>query len=359
MATTDPKRAALVRALMERDLYEMLEIPRDAGEPEIRAAIAKRTEWVEETPMRAAARDAEMHWLAWSERALITDPEIRADYDAALDRKAAAAERAVESRQRVRNLRVARDELARREARRVVPQEPEKPKKAPTPRKKKDAAPKAADAQQAVLQATQITNAEDALRGLEGADGDVAVVITFADRAVEIDASANTLARAGAALRGMGQTDRAVALLRRAIEADPLRSDARISLINALRDAGDLPGAEAAGRTAVEEVPANGGVQYAFGRVLIDLGLLEEAETVLQAAQENGKPEAAEALRDLREAYAADGDATAVERVEEISYPAPPATNDPAVAEPGLAPSMEAEPAAPADEPAADVTDEA
>lgn len=359
MATTDPKRAALVRALMERDLYEMLDIPRDAGETEIRAAIAKRTEWVEETPMRAAARDAEMHWLAWSERALITDPEIRADYDAALDRKAAAAERAIESRQRVRNLRVARDELARREARRVVPQEPEKPKKAPAPRKKKAAAPKAADAQQAVLQATQITDVEEALRGLEGADGDVAVAIAFADRAVEIDGSADTLARAGAALRGIGQTDRAVALLRRAIEADPLRSDARISLINALRDAGDLPGAEVAGRTAVEEVPANGGVQYAFGRVLIDLGLLEEAETVLQAAQENGKPEAAEALRDLREAYAADGDATAVERVEEISYPAPPATNDPAVAEPGLAPSMEAEPAAPADEPAADVTDEA
>ena len=40
MATTDPKRAALVRALMERDLYEMLDIPRDAGEAEIRAARA-------------------------------------------------------------------------------------------------------------------------------------------------------------------------------------------------------------------------------------------------------------------------------------------------------------------------------
>jgi hypothetical protein len=109
----------------------------------------------------------------------------------------------------------------------------------------------------------------------------------------------------------------------------------------------------------VEAVPANGGVQYAFGRVLIDLQMLEEAETVLQAAQENGKPEAAEALRDLREAYSADGDAAAVERVEEISYPAPPATDDAAVAEPGLAPNMEAEPTAPSDEPAADVTDEA
>ena len=80
---------------------------------------------------------------------------------------------------------------------------------------------------------------------------------------------------------------------------------------------------------------------------------------MLEAAQQNGKPEAAELLNSLKNAYAADGDADAVERVEEISYPAEPATNDPAVAEPGSAPNMEAEPAAPADEPAADVTDEA
>ncbi len=348
MAKTDPKRAALVRALMERDLYEMLDIPHDADEAEIRTAIATRTEWVEETPMRAAARDAEMHWLAWSERALINDPEIRADYDAELGRKAAAADRGVESRQRVRKLHVARDQLAKREAQRVVPHEVEKPKAAPAPRKPRAAAKtvKQGDTQHAVLQATQVTDVEEALRGLEGADGNTAVAIAFADRAVAIDASPDTLARAGASLRGIGETDRALALLRRAIEADPHRSDARISLINALRDSGDLPGAEAAGRAAVEEVPANGGVQYAFGRVLVDLGLFEEAETVLQAAQQNGKPEAAEALSALKDAYAADADVDAVERVEEISYPeaSAPATNDPAVAEPGIAPNMEAEP---------------
>jgi hypothetical protein len=42
-------------------------------------------------------------------------------------------------------------------------------------------------------------------------------------------------------------------------------------------------------------VPANGGVQYAVGRVLIDLEMLEEAETVLEAAQalaSNGVQEA-------------------------------------------------------------------
>ena len=44
--------------------------------------------------------------------------------------------------------------------------------------------------------------------------------------------------------------------------------------------------------------------------------------------------------------------------MEEISYPAPAATNDPAVAESGTTPAMEAEPTAPADEPGADVTDE-
>ncbi len=133
MAKTDPKRAALVRALMERDLYEMLNIPHDADEAEIRTAIATRTEWVEETPMRAAARDAEMHWLAWSERALINDPEIRADYDAELGRKAAAADRGVESRQRVRKLHVARDQLAKRESERVVQHEVKKPKAVATP----------------------------------------------------------------------------------------------------------------------------------------------------------------------------------------------------------------------------------
>ena len=357
MATTDPKRAALVRALMERDLYEMLEIPRDADEAQVRAAIARRTEWVEETPMRAAARDAEMHWLAWSERVLIDEPEIRADYDAALDAKAAAADRAVEARKRVRQLRVARDQLAKREAQRVVPQEAPKPAKKTTTRKKKaDAAPAPAAAD-----VEAITSAEDALRALEAADGNATAGLAFAARAVELDPSAEVLTRAGAALRGLGEPGRAAELLRQAIAADPHRSDARISLIYALRDAGDLPGAEAAGRAAVEEVPANGGVQYAFGRVLLAMDLLEEAETVLEAAQQNGKPEAAEALRELREAYAADGDADAVERVEEISYPeaSEPATNDPAVAEPGIAPNMEAEPAAPADEPAADVTDEA
>lgn len=138
MATTDPKRAALVKALMERDLYEMLGVPRDAGDQDILAAIARRTEWVEETPMRHADREAEMHWLAWAERALVNDPEIRAEYDAALDRKAAAEARAIESRQRVRKLRQARDELAKREAGRAVPVTEEPKKKAASPRKKKD-----------------------------------------------------------------------------------------------------------------------------------------------------------------------------------------------------------------------------
>ena len=104
--------------------------------------------------------------------------------------------------------------------------------------------------------------------------------------------------------------------------------------------------------------PADGGVQYAFGKVLVELGLLEEAETALSAAQSLGNPRAADELRTLRESYSADGDIDGVERVEEISYPAPAATNDPAVAEPGTTPAMEAEPTAPADEPGADVTDE-
>ena len=139
MATIDPKKQALVRALMERDLYEMLDVPRDADDAVILAAIARRTEWVEETPMRHADREAEMHWLAWADRALVKDPEIRAEYDAALERKAAAEARAVESRQRVRKLRVARDQLAKREAARVVPVEQAPPKKkAATPRAKKD-----------------------------------------------------------------------------------------------------------------------------------------------------------------------------------------------------------------------------
>ena len=138
MATVDPKRRALVKALMERDLYEMLGVPRDAGDEEILAAIARRTEWAEETPMRHADRQAEMHWIAWAERALVKDPEIRAEYDAALDAKAAAQARAIEAKQRVRKLHVARDQLAKREASRAVLVEEPK-KKAPTPRRKKDA----------------------------------------------------------------------------------------------------------------------------------------------------------------------------------------------------------------------------
>ena len=144
MSTIDPKRAALVKALMERDLYAMLDIPRDADDDEILAAIARHLELVEETPMRHADRQAEMHWLAWAERALVREPEMRTDYDAALAAKAAGEARAVEARQRVRNLRVARDQLARREAGRSVPVEEKKVKKtAATPRRTPSAAPPA------------------------------------------------------------------------------------------------------------------------------------------------------------------------------------------------------------------------
>jgi hypothetical protein len=172
MATTDPKRAALVKALMERDLYEMLGVPRDAGDQDILAAIARRTEWVEETPMRHADREAEMHWLAWAERALVNDPEIRAEYDAALERKAAAEARAVESRQRVRKLRQARDELAKREAGRSVLVEDPKAKKAPAPRRTDDAAPPAGAGPEVVEVDVEVTEV------LEVAQTDAGTVFT-------------------------------------------------------------------------------------------------------------------------------------------------------------------------------------
>jgi len=162
MATIDPKRAALLQALMERDLYEMLDVPRDAGDDDIRAAIARRTEWVEETPMKHRDREAELHWLAWAERALVNDPEIRAEYDAALEGKAAAQARAVESRKRVRKLREARDMLARREASRAVPAEPPKPKRAPTPRRKKDVAVPAGAGPEVIVAGGEVTETPDA-----------------------------------------------------------------------------------------------------------------------------------------------------------------------------------------------------
>ncbi len=190
MATTDPKRAALVKALMERDLYEMLDVPRDAGDQDILAAIARRTEWVEETPMRHADREAEMHWLAWAERALVTDPEIRIEYDAALDRKAAAEARAVESRQRVRKLRQARDELAKREAGRAVLVEDPKAKKAPTPRTTTEPSTPAGAGPEVVevdVEVTEVLQVEQTDAGTVFTDvTETVVAVTTDDGAVEV-----------------------------------------------------------------------------------------------------------------------------------------------------------------------------
>ena len=179
MATVDPKRAALVQALMERDLYEMLDVPRDAGDDEIRAAIVRRTEWVEETPMKHRDREAELHWLAWAERALLNDPEIRAEYDAALEGRAAAEARAEESRKRVRKLREARDMLARREASRAVPAEPTKAKRAPTPRTKKAAEAPAGAGPEVVAAEVEVTEVVEVTETPDGAVfTDVTEVIT-------------------------------------------------------------------------------------------------------------------------------------------------------------------------------------
>ena len=190
MATTDPKRAALVKALMERDLYEMLGVPRDAGDQDILAAIARRTEWVEETPMRHADREAEMHWLAWAERALVDEPEIRAEYDAALDRKAAAEARAVESRQRVRKLRQARDELAKREAGRAVLVTEEPKKKAASPRRKKDVEAPAGAGPEVVevdVEVTEVVEVAQTDAGTVFTDvTETVVAVTTDDGAVEV-----------------------------------------------------------------------------------------------------------------------------------------------------------------------------
>ncbi|MBM3635411.1 MAG: hypothetical protein FJW99_09075 [Actinobacteria bacterium] len=184
MATIDPKRAALLQALMERDLYEMLDVPRDAGDDDIRAAIARRTEWVEETPMKHRDREAELHWLAWAERALVNDPEIRAEYDAALEGKAAAQARAVESRKRVRKLREARDMLARREASRAVPAEPPKPKRAPTPRRKKDVAVPAGAGPEVIVAEVEV---DEAIEVTETPDATIITDVTEVVTVVETD----------------------------------------------------------------------------------------------------------------------------------------------------------------------------
>lgn len=118
--------------------------------------------------MKHRDREAELHWLAWAERALVNDPEIRAEYDAALEGKAAAEARAVESRKRVRKLREARDMLARREASRAVPAELPKPKRAATPRKKRDievpagAGPEVSAAEVRVDEVIEVTETPDA-----------------------------------------------------------------------------------------------------------------------------------------------------------------------------------------------------
>lgn len=323
MATTDHKRAALVRALMERDLYDMLGVSADAGADEITTAIARRREEVEETPMRAAARDAEMHWLAWAERALVNDPEIRVEYDAARERAHAAEERTVEARTRVRRLHVARDQLARREAQRPVPvPPPAPPKKAPAPRKraaaKSAAAADPAGAEKARLEATQITDADEALRRLEGVEGDTALAIALADRAVAISDDPEVLTRAGQGLRRAGEQDRAAALLRKAVEAGG-SPGAYSALVAVLGEQGDADAARTVARAMTESHPESGLAWMTLAEVLADGGG-DEAETAYVSAATLGpRPQdAVSGLRSMAATYRDSGDDAAAVRVEGI-----------------------------------------
>lgn len=320
MPTTDHKRKALVRALMERDLYDMLGVTTDTGPDDIIAAIARRREEIEETPMRAAARDTEMHWLAWAERALVNDPEIRVEYDAARERAHAAEERTIEARTRVRRLHVARDQLARREAQRPVPvPPPAPPKKAPAPRKRAPTkAALAAGAEKARLEATQITDADEALRRLEGVEGDVALAIALAARAVEISDDPEVLTRAGQGLRRAGEHDRAAALLRGAVESGG-SPGAYAGLVAVLGDQGSADAARTVALAMTEAHPDSGLAWMTLAVVLADAGDQEAEVAYLNAATLGPRPQdAVSGLRSLAATYRDLGDADAAVRVEGI-----------------------------------------
>jgi len=89
------------------------------------------------------------------------------------------------------------------------------------------------------------------------------------------DARANFLL--GTLLRGQGDAETGIALLRTAVAVDPNLVDAQHNLGNALRDTGDLSGALAAYEAAVARAPGRVETRLNMAKVLKALGRADEA----------------------------------------------------------------------------------
>lgn len=123
------------------------------------------------------------------------------------------------------------------------------------------------------------------LAGLYFSLGDLPNAQRYANEAAEgVGQDAQLLTQIATILTSVGQGDRAVALLDRAIEQDPTSSDAYFAKGLLLLNLKRLPDAEQAIRAGLARAPESPVGQYHLGRVLLEAGKLEEAVASFERA---------------------------------------------------------------------------
>jgi tetratricopeptide (TPR) repeat protein len=123
------------------------------------------------------------------------------------------------------------------------------------------------------------------LAGLYFSLGDLSNAQRYANEAAEgVGQDAQLLTQVATILTSVGQGDRAVALLDRAIEQDPTASEAYFAKGLLLLNLKRLPEAEQAIRAGIAKAPESPVGQYHLGRVLLEAGKLEEATASFERA---------------------------------------------------------------------------
>lgn len=123
------------------------------------------------------------------------------------------------------------------------------------------------------------------LAGLYFSLGDLPNAQRYASEAAEgVGQDARLLTQMATILAGVGQGDRAVALLDRAIEQDPSASEAYFAKGLLLLNLKRLPEAEQAIRAGLAKTPESPVGQYHLGRVLLEAGKLDEATASFERA---------------------------------------------------------------------------
>lgn len=132
--TSEPQREALLSALVERDLFQMLGLTREDDPSQGLLAVQLYTEWVQEQDWSVEAVDVELHWAAWAQRVLVENPSLRMAYIERLDERVRAEARQQAQHRLLSEAKAQRDALFRREAERPIGPDPQRRTRGPVHR---------------------------------------------------------------------------------------------------------------------------------------------------------------------------------------------------------------------------------